>query len=110
MEVFLGQFSLNTFFLYLLVQVFWSSDRGGKLAAEGPTYRTSQNGTLHFPAVDKEDEGRYKCRVSNSKSNGSKESIVTIGIDPSINRFVPSYRKEVFFLSFNLMAGSVCHF
>jgi hypothetical protein len=35
------------------------------------------------------------------KSNGSKELIVTIGIDPSINRkLVPSYRKEihVFFL------------
>jgi hypothetical protein len=90
-----------------MLQVFWISDRGGKLAAEGATYRTSQNGTLHFPAVDKEDEGRYKCRVSNSppKSNGSKESIVTIGIDLSIyRRLCLATEKRCMFFS-SLLTG-----
>ncbi len=86
-----------------MVQVFWSSDRGGKLAAEGPTYRTSQNGTLHFPAVDKEDEGRYKCRVSNSSllSSPPKVTIVTIGFDPSINRRLcpATEKRNMFFFS-----------
>jgi hypothetical protein len=92
-----------------MVQVFWSSDRGGKLAAEGSTYRTSQNGTLHFPAVDKEDEGRYKCRVSNSLQQVTIDRIDRYyryrSIDLSINRrLCPATEKRYMFFS-SLLTG-----
>ena len=46
-------------------RIYWHSNRAGKLDKRGHNYRVSDNGTLEFVSIEKDDEAGYWCKAKN---------------------------------------------
>ena len=56
-------------------KVYWHSNRAGKLARQGHNYKTSENGTLTFTQIEKQDEAKYKCKAKNMYGTANSEYV-----------------------------------